>query len=751
MFIDDVEVKPSMQFKFDTVGEHNVKIFFNKNVSSLSQLFGGNQNIKKADFSNLKTEKITTLSALFISSSIEEVIFGEDNFKNVEDISAMFNSCQKIKNVSFNGLASTKLKSMGTLFIGASNLETFDLSDLDTQNITSLGGMFGSNDLLTEIDLSKNDFSNVTSYAILGGGGQFSNLKTIKLGENFANASTSSFSFYNILTSTMLNDTELIIGNNSFINCTEFNGAGNIGKVVIGDNCFTNATKVSFESCSNLKELKLGKNFGKNNTSMSRMFSGCYNLTSLDLSNLDTSKVIEMEQCFRSCYNLTSITFGDKFDTSNVTNMSYMFDRCSGLTSLDISSFNTSKVKDINRCFSYCSNLEEIILPDNFGCGDTENVSLYNMERMFSYCKSLKSIDASKLNTSNTAYLGGLFYGCESLESIDISYLDLTNITSGFYEMFVNCLSLTSVTMTQKLDFNNDNSMFFNSRSETKEITTTGEFICDLNYNFYGLQNIPNNWVFKPIKDYTVDVRVCAIGNGDYVNHGTINGVEGVYDEETKILTFTNVPKSKDDENLLTDIFESDGLEKEIELFLYKSNNTYPATLQNISIGNNQNYNFELTAKYNVTSTTEPTIIRYSRDVYRSINFLSVLIDGVEVDYVTSYQFDTTGEHTVQFIAPKLHMNESISTLETLFSGATQLTYVDFDGIDTSNVTDIDRIFYNCINLKYIRMNLGGTAQVSSTDYAIANVPYNGGLFEYNSQYDYSKMKIPSGWAKKAY
>ena len=40
---------------------------------------------------------------------------------------------------------------------------------------------------------------------------------------------------------------------------------------------------------------------------------------------------------------------------------------------------------------------------------------------MFSDCKSLTSIDLSKINTQNVQNMNGMFNGCKSLISIDLS------------------------------------------------------------------------------------------------------------------------------------------------------------------------------------------------------------------------------------------------------------------------------------------------------------------------------------------
>ena len=50
------------------------------------------------------------------------------------------------------------------------------------------------------------------------------------------------------------------------------------------------------------------------------MFMECSNLTSLDVSSFNTSKVINMEYMFGGCTKLTNLDISN-FDTSNVTDL----------------------------------------------------------------------------------------------------------------------------------------------------------------------------------------------------------------------------------------------------------------------------------------------------------------------------------------------------------------------------------------------------------------------------------------------
>ena len=58
---------------------------------------------------------------------------------------------------------------------------------------------------------------------------------------------------------------------------------------------------------------------------------------------------------------------------------------------------------------------------------------------MFSGCSSLKSINLSSFNTTNVKDMSGMFMNCSSLQSIDLSSFNTTNVeymNSMFYECF---------------------------------------------------------------------------------------------------------------------------------------------------------------------------------------------------------------------------------------------------------------------------------------------------------------------------
>ena len=96
---------------------------------------------------------------------------------------------------------------------------------------------------------------------------------------------------------------------------------------------------------------------------------------------------------------------------------------------------------------------------------NTSNVT--NMYAMFNSCSSLTSLDVSHFDTSNVTDMRYMFYGCSSLTSLDVSHFDTSKVTNMIY-MFGGCSNLTSLDV---------------SHFDTSKVT-------DMDYMFNGCSNL---------------------------------------------------------------------------------------------------------------------------------------------------------------------------------------------------------------------------------------------------------------------
>ena len=150
------------------------------------------------------------------------------------------------------------------------------------------------------------------------------------------------------------------------------------------------------------------------------------------LANKDCSKL------FMQYEKLEKIVGLQYFQTDQTENMSDMFSFCKSLASLDVSHFDTSQVTDMSDMFSFCKSLASLDV-SHF---DTSQVT--DMSCMFYDCKSLASLDVSHFDTSQVTDMSGMFRDCGSLASLDVSHFDTSQVTH-MGSMFFNCESLASL------------------------------------------------------------------------------------------------------------------------------------------------------------------------------------------------------------------------------------------------------------------------------------------------------------------
>ena len=194
-------------------------------------------------------------------------------------------------------------------------------------------------------------------------------------------------------------------------------------------------------------------------------------LKNIVFTDVNTSNVTTMEGMFIGCGGLTSLDVS-KFDTSNVTNMAYMFFSCDHLLEIDASNFNTSKVEDMDSMFSSCgsesSATTTTIIVDGW---DTRQVKY--MAGMFENTK-VQTLDLSSFDTSKVIDMWCMFFGCQQLRSLNISNFNLASIVRYDEEdrdtladlfSYTNKLTLSNVNMSNcDQDTKNTLTEVFNNR-----------------------------------------------------------------------------------------------------------------------------------------------------------------------------------------------------------------------------------------------------------------------------------------------
>ena len=172
--------------------------------------------------------------------------------------------------------------------------------------------------------------------------------------------------------------------------------------------------------------------------SLKYMFKNVLDILKVDLSSFDTSNVKDMSYMFQNCQNLKEIDMKGII-TSNVETMEGMFQSCTILTSLDLSDFDTSSVKSMKQMFYSCSSLEYL----NISSFETSEVK--DMSSMFSSCLMLKFLDLTNFDIINTN-VKGMFTTCFRL--VTIKFSERKKIVNDMRDMFKDCKILKSIDLS---------------------------------------------------------------------------------------------------------------------------------------------------------------------------------------------------------------------------------------------------------------------------------------------------------------
>ncbi|MCL2528426.1 MAG: BspA family leucine-rich repeat surface protein, partial [Defluviitaleaceae bacterium] len=156
-------------------------------------------------------------------------------------------------------------------------------------------------------------------------------------------------------------------------------------------------------------------------TNMRGMFNGARSLAHLDVSTWDTSNVTDMEALFHD----TAITTLDVsgWDISRVTTMNRMFQRTPNLTALDVSRWDTGNVTDMTGVFDGATSLTALDISN----WDTSNV--VQMRRMFTDTRGIATLDVSRWDVGSVETMEGMFSGA-GVTALDLSRWDTGNVRS---------------------------------------------------------------------------------------------------------------------------------------------------------------------------------------------------------------------------------------------------------------------------------------------------------------------------------
>ena len=166
------------------------------------------------------------------------------------------------------------------------------------------------------------------------------------------------------------------------------------------------------------------------------MFYQCEQLTSINLSSFNTDKVKNMRFIFGSCHKIDSLDLSN-INISSVRIMDGMFYNFSSLKQINISHFDTSSATSMN---SFFNGFKNPILETYF----FNTSSLTNIEYFFANLNKTDFQNYTFFDTSHITSMAYMFANCKNLVSLDLSQLNTSSVTS-MEGMFSNCNKLTTL------------------------------------------------------------------------------------------------------------------------------------------------------------------------------------------------------------------------------------------------------------------------------------------------------------------
>ena len=411
------------------------------NVTDMSGMFYGLQNLSSLDLSGLNTAKVTNMNNMFLGChTLRSLDLSSFNTANVTHMAQMFNGCLYLTSLKLSSFNTAKVTDMDGMFFECQSLESLNVSSFNTANVTSMSGMFQQCQALTSLDLTRFSFNALTNSASM-----FSFCEDLTTIYCNANLSTKS----DLISATMFNGcTKLVGGNGTTYNSSKLDKTYARPDASVAPGYFTSKDIIYAEmnATGTVMTIKYGSNTQNAYLTWRPDEIGTTQMTAAERNKI-TKVVIDASmanarptscrQWFYQLTNLTSITGLNYLNTSECTSMRAMFSGCTNLTSIDLSKFNTEKVSNMSSMFYGCEKLTSIDL------SKFNTAKVTTMAYMFQNCKSIVLSDVRSFNISKVTNTSYMYYGCSALQSV-ITYFDMMNVTNAV-SMFKNCSNLETI------------------------------------------------------------------------------------------------------------------------------------------------------------------------------------------------------------------------------------------------------------------------------------------------------------------
>ena len=292
-------------------------------------------------------------------------------------------------------------------------------------------------------------------------------------------------------------------------------------------------------------------------------------------------------------------------------------------------SFSTYTPTTLYGFFKSLTELETIT-----GLEYLNTANVMNMYQMFCNCLKLTSLDVTHFNTTKVTNMSYMFYNCSSLTSLDVTHFNTAKVTN-MYSMFAYCVTLTTI--------------YASSKFVTPQVSKSFNMF----YNCKKLKGEVEEWTKGKATDKT------------YAK------IDGGY--------FSRIPRVKYADGTLT--------------FFLTSKET---------LGENE---YELNSGAN-----PPGWKTHCKEITKVVFDTSF----ANAKPTSCYQWFSLCENLTQIEGIENLNTENVTSMRDMFNGCSSLTSLDLTNFNTAKVTDMKLLFANCSALESLDLSMFNTENVTS-------------------------------------
>ena len=756
------------------------------------------KNVTRVYFArSFKDVRPTSTSNWFDGMSALTTITGMKEYLNtseVTDMRWMFGNCSSLTSIDLSGFNTAKVTSMEAMFFRCSSLTSLDLSNFNTAKVTNMFSMFSGCSSLTTI-ICDDDWNRSELYSIrmfngctnlVGGNGTKYDETNVDAAYAHPDAAGNPGYFtprpYVVLNGTTLTfycDTQrstrtgtkydLNIGTNS---PGWHNSSANVTKVVF-DSSFKNVRPTStgnwFGGMSKLTSITGMKEYLNTSevTDMRYMFYGCSSLTSIDVSGFNTENVTYMINMFYGCSSLTTIYCNDDWNRLGLVSSS-MFSGCTSLKGGNGTEFDDSHIDgtyahpdaagnpgyftlrpyaalsddgttltfyydtqrstrgttyDLNSGAYYpvwrtdgtYAKVTQVVFDSSFR--DARPTSTYCW---FYDMDKLTSITGMKeyLNTSDVTNMSFMFCNCSSLTSLDVSNFNTSQVTDMHY-MFWGCSSLTSLDVggfnTAKVT---DMEGMFGRCSSMTSIDVSSfntEKVTDMQQMFWYCSSLTTIYCDKDWKNVTNSTSMFTGCTSLVGGNGT------VYDASNVTAAYAH-PDAAGNPGYFTKLEAYAALDGTTLTFYCDTQRSTRGTTYDLNSGANTpgwytDNNYKIVTKVVFAASfkdARPTSTYRWFYYMQNLNSITGMKENLNTSKVTNMSAMFYNCFSLTSIDVSGFNTENVTDMSDMFSGCSKPTSIDVSGFNTENVTNMSCMFFYCCQSSRLDVSSFNTEKVTN-------------------------------------